>query len=248
MTAQLSSSGTPVTAAPGTLNGYDFASFLLGLPSATNVRFGTPSTYFRSWGYIGYFPDDWRARPNLTLEYGVRYEAFTPPSELCGHFSNLELNQAMSEATVVIPSQTGSCSTALPVSSPRAWCKNSELIHGNYDHWAPRFGFGLAPADQSALRKICHHGARRLRHVLQRIHLQPAHHRAGQSESLGQLSNAGFTAVPAFGHHQHSVFLLLRDEFYDLAPTPTSDRSQLQGWLRAKSGTAQVETNLVPRQ
>ena len=74
------------------------------MPTATNVRFGTPSTYFRSWAYIGYFTDDWRARPNLTLEYGIRYEAFTPPSELCGHFSNLALNSAFTEATVVIPS------------------------------------------------------------------------------------------------------------------------------------------------
>ncbi len=117
MTAELNSSGNPITPAAGMLNGYDFASFLLGLPSATNVRFGTPSSYFRSWAYIGYFTDDWRARPNLTLEWGLRYEAFTPPSELCDHFSNLALNSTFTEATVVVPAQTSSCGTPLTSST-----------------------------------------------------------------------------------------------------------------------------------
>lgn len=143
MTAQLDSNGNPITPAPGTLNGYDFASFLLGLPSATNVRFGTPSSYFRSWAYIGYFTDDWRVRPNFTMEWGVRYEAFTPPSELCGHFSNLSLNSTFTEATVVIPAQTSSCNSA-PVSSTGV-LQSSSLIHGNYDHFSPRFGIAWRP-------------------------------------------------------------------------------------------------------
>ncbi len=144
MTAQLDSNGNPIAPPAGTLNGYDFASFLLGLPSATNVRFGTPSTYFRSWAYIGYFTDDWRARPNLTLEYGIRYEAFTPPSELCGHFSNLALNSTFTEATVVIPAQTSSCSTTPAASTGVA--QTSSLINGNYDHFSPRFGIAWRPA------------------------------------------------------------------------------------------------------
>jgi hypothetical protein len=143
MTAQLGANGNPITPAPGTLNGYDFASFLLGLPSATNVRFGTPSSYFRSWAYIAYLTDDWRARPNLTLEYGLRYEAFTPPSELCDHFSNLALNSTFTEATVVVPTQTSSCTT--PLASSTGVVQTSSLIHGNYDHFSPRFGLAWRP-------------------------------------------------------------------------------------------------------
>ncbi len=143
MTAQLGANGNPITPAPGTLNGYDFASFLLGLPSATNVRFGTPSSYFRSWAYIGYFTDDWRARPNLTLEYGIRYEAFTPPSELCDHLSNLALNSTFTEATVVVPAQSSSCATSLPSST--GVLQTPSLIHGNYDHFSPRFGLAWRP-------------------------------------------------------------------------------------------------------
>ncbi len=143
MTAQLDSNGNPVTPAAGALNGYDFASFLLGLPSATNVRFGTPSSYFRSWAFIGYFTDDWRVRPNFTLEYGVRYEAFTPPSELCGHLSNLSLNSTFTEASVVVPTQNSSCDTPLPTST--TVLQNSSLIHGNYDHFSPRLGIAWRP-------------------------------------------------------------------------------------------------------
>ena len=115
----------------------------MGLPSATNVRFGTPSKYFRNWGYIGYFTDDWRVRPNFTLEYGVRYEAFTPPSELCGHVSNLELNSSLTEATVAVPASTSPCN-ALP-SGAAGVLQVPALIHGNYDHWSPRIGIAWRP-------------------------------------------------------------------------------------------------------
>ena len=31
--------------------------------------------------YIGYLQDEWRIRPNLTLNYGMRYEYYTPNRE-----------------------------------------------------------------------------------------------------------------------------------------------------------------------
>ena len=67
LTSQLDASGNPVS---GT--GLDFADFLLGLPSATNLRFGTPSTYFRSWAYSFFANDDWRVSPVLSLNYGLK--------------------------------------------------------------------------------------------------------------------------------------------------------------------------------
>ena len=122
---------------PGT--GLDFADFLLGYPDSTNVRFGTPSSYFRSWGTAGYASDDWRARPDFTLQLGVRYEFFTPPSELYGHLSNLDFAPAISQVALVLPGQVAPFSGPLPDS----------LIRPNYNNWSPRIGMAWRPPIKS---------------------------------------------------------------------------------------------------
>ncbi|MHB8755454.1 MAG: outer membrane beta-barrel protein, partial [Candidatus Acidiferrales bacterium] len=131
MTSQLDSAGQPV---PGEL-GVDFADFLLGLPQTTQVQFGSTRTYFRNWGFIGFAQDDWRVRPRFTAEFGVRYEAETPPIELYNKIANIDLNPDITRAAVVVPGQTGPFSGALPRS----------LIRGDYNNWAPRLGMAWKP-------------------------------------------------------------------------------------------------------
>jgi outer membrane receptor protein involved in Fe transport len=103
------------------------------------VRFGTPSTYFRSWGTAGYFTDDWRVRPDFTLQLGVRYEFFTPPTELYGHLSNLDFDPATSQVAVVIPGQSAPFSGAVP----------NSLVRPDYNNWAPRIGIAWRPPIKS---------------------------------------------------------------------------------------------------
>ena len=45
--------------------------------------------YFRQTLFGGYVQDDWRWRPNLTLNLGVRYEMVTVPTEARNHLTNL---------------------------------------------------------------------------------------------------------------------------------------------------------------
>ncbi len=54
------------------------------LPSAPFLHFG-----FRSTIFGGYFQDDLRLRPTLTLNLGLRYEMSTVPAEARGHLSAL---------------------------------------------------------------------------------------------------------------------------------------------------------------
>jgi len=136
MTSQLDSSGQPV---PGE-SGVDFADFLLGLPQTTQVQFGSTSTYFRNWGFIGFTQDDWRVRPRFTLEFGVRYEAETPPIELFNKIANIDLNPNLTQAAVVVPGQVGPFSGSLPRS----------LIRGDYNNWAPRLGMAWKPLAKHA--------------------------------------------------------------------------------------------------
>jgi hypothetical protein len=63
----------------------------------------------------GYIQDDWRARPSLTLNLGLRYEMTTVPTETQGKFVNLRnLTDAQPVCGVLV---TGSCSSAGPLFS-----------------------------------------------------------------------------------------------------------------------------------
>ena len=136
MTADLDALGRPV---PGT--GLDFADFLLGLPQSTTVRFGSSNTYFRSWGFVGYAQDDWRIHPRFTLNYGVRYEAVTPPVELFDKIANLDLNSDITAVAVVLPGQVAPFSGELPRS----------LIRPDYNNWSPRLGIAWRPKLKRAM-------------------------------------------------------------------------------------------------
>jgi hypothetical protein len=55
-------------------------------------RTGAPADlqrYFRTNYYAGFAQDDWKARPNLTLNIGLRYEYYAPLKEKEGRLSNL---------------------------------------------------------------------------------------------------------------------------------------------------------------
>lgn len=125
-TSSFTPDGFPV---PGT--GFDFADFLLGLPQATSVRFGTSSNYLRSWVLSGFLQDDWRMSSHLTFNLGFRYEYFQPITEKYGHLSNLAVGPEFSSVDVV----TGLAPAGLPAS----------LIRGDANNWAPRLGLAYRP-------------------------------------------------------------------------------------------------------
>ena len=76
----------------GTYSFSTIASFLTNNPS--RVRGALPSIltprYMRTSIFGAYLQDDWRMRPNLTLNLGIRYEMSTGISETKGKLSNLD--------------------------------------------------------------------------------------------------------------------------------------------------------------
>ena len=124
-------------ALPGT--GFDFADFLLGLPQLTSVQFGDNNYHFRGNSWDLFLQDDWRLRGNLTLNFGLRYEYFSPFTETDNQIANLDLapnlqacKDALQPACVarVLPGQSGPFNGAFPAG----------LLHPDRNNFAPRLG------------------------------------------------------------------------------------------------------------
>jgi len=67
----------------GRMNTYSLTDFLSNAPDKLNALApgGSHEVGFREKIFAGYIQDDWRARPNLTLNLGLRYEASTTPKD-----------------------------------------------------------------------------------------------------------------------------------------------------------------------
>ncbi|MBZ5617124.1 MAG: TonB-dependent receptor [Acidobacteriia bacterium] len=133
LTSGIDSSGKTL---PNT--GFDFADFLLGYPQTSSLRIGNSNNYFRGWAASGYVQDDWRINRGLTLNLGLRYEYFSPYTELFGHLANLDLNSALTAVSVVTAGGSGPYSGQFP----------NSLVHGDPNNFSPRIGFAWRPTQK----------------------------------------------------------------------------------------------------
>jgi hypothetical protein len=63
--------------------------FFAGLPTNGTLLIGDPTRHIHNWGYAGFVQDDFRVTPNVTLNFGLRYEVNTVIKEdhnLLGNF------------------------------------------------------------------------------------------------------------------------------------------------------------------
>lgn len=121
----------------GSFTGEAAGDLLEGLASSQTRNNAMVQQGFRMWEPSGYVQDDWRARSWLTLNLGIRYDIFTPYTEVHGRISNYDPYTGL----LVSPSLPGnqqSNSTAM-VSTP-------------YKDFAPRVGFAATLPHNMVLR------------------------------------------------------------------------------------------------
>ena len=119
--------------------GFDFADFLLGYPQTTSLRIGNSNNYFRGQAWNVYGVDDFRAGRGLTLNLGLRWEYFTPYTELRGHLANLDVAPGYAEVAVVTPaSPNGPWGGTYPAS----------LLNPDKNNFSPRFGLAWRPSQK----------------------------------------------------------------------------------------------------
>ena len=84
--------------------GSDLADFLLGLPGTSALAYGNADKYLRQTAYDAYINDDWRLRPELTINAGLRWEYGSPITEQKGRLVNLDLTPDFAAAAPVLGS------------------------------------------------------------------------------------------------------------------------------------------------
>lgn len=95
-----------------------------GMPSAA-------TKYIRSNIWAGFIQDDFKARPNLTLNLGLRWEYYTPVHEKYGNISNVLLG-SLPNPLLGVRLKVG-----------------GDLYNASKNNWAPQFGFAWRPDPDS---------------------------------------------------------------------------------------------------
>ncbi len=121
----------------GSYTGEAMGDLLEGWASGQSRNNALVQDGFRTWEPSGYVQDDWRARSWLTLNLGVRYDIFTPYTEVHGRITNYDPYTGL----LVGPTIPGSQQTG-----------NTALVPTPYKDIAPRFGFAASLKGNMVLR------------------------------------------------------------------------------------------------
>lgn len=132
--------------------GQDFSSFLLGLPTAGQIdlnSYGSYSSYYDAF----YLQDDWRAKSNLTIDLGIRFDDDTPYGEKFGRtvngFSTTAANPVAAQAVAAysanpiaqIPAGAFAVPGGLTFASP----SNPDVYQNDSHMFSPRVGLAWSP-------------------------------------------------------------------------------------------------------
>jgi len=197
------------------LTGDPFASFLLGAVQSWSLGVRSVQPRFDSNYYAGYVQDDFKARRNLMLNFGLRYEAETPRSDAHGAESVISLTTPNPGAI----GPNGPLLGALIFGGTGPGRSGSAAIGAKTYHkdFAPRVGFAYAPESSSPwLRQTVFRGG-------YAIYYAPLTY-----GDFGQALTDGFTASPS-GSGTFVPAILLDSGIPSYPPPPNLDPAQLNG-------------------
>jgi hypothetical protein len=130
----LSFNQTLTNSGPSGIGGNSIAALLLGYPAAATRNFEIVVPNYHSVEPSAYVQDDWRARSWLTLNFGVRYDIYTPLTEEHDNISNFDVDTL----TLLVAGRNG--------------VSRSANVKTDYSNVAPRFGFSATLPRQTVLR------------------------------------------------------------------------------------------------
>lgn len=123
--------------------GYAGADFVLDRVASAAVTLSSVNVGQRQWRTAGFISDDYKILPNLTLNFGVRYEYDQPWIESNNKTGNIDI----ATGQVIY---AGSVPTGAPAGS--GVCKNRACYDGNHRQIMPRLGFSYQASDRLVVR------------------------------------------------------------------------------------------------
>ncbi|HUY15543.1 MAG TPA: TonB-dependent receptor [Terriglobia bacterium] len=140
----------------GAFTGSAYADFLLGLPQSTGNTIPNPLPHwFGNW-WSAYAQDQFKVTRNLTLNYGVRWEAQGPYYDNRGQLYNFDTKTG----ALVVPNQglkhiNPQFPTNIPiVTASQAGFPANTLLDSHHAYFYPRLGFAYRPfsSDKTVIR------------------------------------------------------------------------------------------------
>lgn len=110
------------------------ASFLVGAYTGTGRTVNLYTPDYRTWEPGFYAQDTWKVTPALTLNYGARYDIYTPFTEVHNHISNFDIQTNQ----LLVAGVNGVSKTA--------------GIETDYTNFAPRVGFAATLMPGTVMR------------------------------------------------------------------------------------------------
>ena len=136
------------TALPGSTGttGHSFASFLLGAPNQVSfTTLPTPDVQIRYGYHAGYFQDNWKIKPSLTLNLGVRYEV-----PIGWHMSNYQMSGV---DTKLSNPAAGGLPGAMIFAGPGPGRTGTKRFYPtDFSNVGPRVGFAYKVAEKTVVR------------------------------------------------------------------------------------------------
>ncbi len=125
--------------------GNGFASLLLGTGNSGTLQSNYKNVATQSFYLAGYFQDDWRVTPKLSLSLGLRWDIDTPRTERYNRTNFFDPNVA-TPVSQVIPNATGGLVFVGVNGQPRT------QFDRDLNNWAPRFGLSWQLLPKTVLR------------------------------------------------------------------------------------------------
>ena len=129
-------------------SGFSYASFLLGAMPSTSIAIQAVSeTGGRYHDISPYFQDDWKIRPNLTLNLGLRWDYFPPFHEVLNRWSFLNPN-----LTNAVTGNKGELQFAGNYGGPGVSCGCTTPVSTYMKNFGPRIGFSYSVTPRTVIR------------------------------------------------------------------------------------------------